>query len=87
MKIEFDKKYDKVRKTSVYAMELEAIEKVISGKHQSACFTYEFNKLALNAATNLQKICRDCNLDIRIVRRKNVIFAVRREENGQESIS
>ena len=87
MKIEFDKKYDIVRRTSVYAMELEAIEKVIKGEHQSACFTYEFTKLALNAATSLQKICRDCNLDIRIVRRKNVIYAVRREENGQKDIS
>ena len=87
MKIEFDKKYDKVRRTSVYAMELEAIEKVVSGKHQSACFTYEFNKLALNAATSLQKICRDCNLDISIVRRKNVIYAIRREGNGQKDIS
>ena len=87
MKIEFDKKYDKVRRTSIYALELEAIEKVVSGEHESACFTYEFYRLALNSATSLQKICRDCNLNIRIVRRKNTIYAVKGRKNGQKKIS
>lgn len=79
MKIEWDKTYEKKKKTTVYADELEAIDKVISGEHESVKFTYDYKQLALNASLMLQKIQREYKLPVKVMKRGNSIYVFKED--------
>lgn len=79
MKFEFDKEYERKRKTTVYAEELDAIEKVLSGEHENVCFTYEFEELVLNACTTLRRIAKELNLPIKLMKRRLSIYAFKED--------
>ena len=74
MKIEWDKEYHRVEKTSVYQEELEEIGRFIKSNHRNICFTYEMEVLAKNAMARLGKITESKNIPVKLMRRKNEIY-------------
>ena len=79
MKIEWDKTYEKKKKTTVYADELEAIDKVISGEHESVKFTYEYKELVRNASYMLQRMQREYKLPVKVMKRGNSIYVFKED--------
>lgn len=79
MKVEWDKEYEHKRNTTVYAEELDAIKKVLTGEHQSVCFTYEFDELVLNAVTTLRRIAKELKLPVKFMKRKLSIYVTKED--------
>lgn len=80
MKIEWDKEYERVSKTSIYREEIEEIGRFVKSKHQNICFTYEFEDLAKNAYTRLYEMAKQNNIPVEFTRRKNELYVFKKSE-------
>jgi hypothetical protein len=80
MKVEWDKEYHKISRSTVYREELEEIGRFLKSNHKSICFTYVIEVLAKNATSRLKAITSANDIPVRFMRRKNELYVFKESE-------
>lgn len=80
MKIEWDKDYKRIKESTVYQEELEAIYTLIKEERKNVCFSYESEQLCTNAYARLFRIVTGNNIPVKFMRRKNELYVFKKGE-------